>query len=125
MRIVTVCTLVILFFSCKNQNNLSGNKTSNRYRFSKAFHTLNLPANISDSWLVNFGDTATISKYNFTQFIPDSAVQNVLSGNVSKYIIHPAGIIHFKTIDYLVTKFISGKTIKLIVFVLDDKHHYK
>ena len=121
-RIFTICALTILFFSCKNSNK---NKPLTAADFLKFYTTINLPANVSDSGLENFGDTATINTSVFTEFIPDSALQNVLSANVSKYTIHPAGIIHFKTIDYLVTKFTSGKTIKLVVFVLDEKHHYK
>ena len=121
--IFTTCAIVILFFSCKSSNKESKPLTTTD--FIKLYSTLSLPANISDSGLENFGDTATINNSVFTEFIPDSALQNVLSGSVSKYIIHPAGIIDLKTIDYLVTKFTSGKTIKLVVFVLDDKHHYK
>jgi hypothetical protein len=122
-RIFTINTLVILFFSCKNSVN--ENKPLTATDFLKLYSTLSLPANVSDSGLVSFGDTATINTSVFTTFISDSAVQNVLPGNVSKYIIHPAGIIHFKTADYLLTKFTAGKTVKLVVFVLDDKHHYK
>ncbi len=121
--IFTTCAIVILFFSCKSSNKESKPLTTTD--FIKLYSTLSLPANITDSGLENFGDTATINNSVFTEFIPDSALQNVLSGSVSKYIIHPAGIIDLKTIDYLVTKFTSGKTIKLVVFVLDDKHHYK
>jgi hypothetical protein len=122
-RICTIAALGILFFSCKNSTN--ENKPVTAEDFLKLYKTLTLSTNISDSGLAKFGDTSTISPAVFTTFIPDSAVQNALSENVSKYIIHPAGIIHFKTTDYLVTKFTSGKIIKLVVFVLDDKHQYK
>jgi len=121
-RICTISVLVILFFSCKNSKE---NKPLTATDFLKFYSTFMLPANIPDSGLTNFGDTSTINASVFTQFIPDSAVQTILSESVSKYIIHPAGIIHFKASDYLVTKFVSGKTIKLVVFVLDDKHQYR
>ena len=119
-RIFTTCTIVILFFSCKNSNKESKPLTTTD--FIKLYSTLSLPANITDSGLTKFGDTTTITKEIFIQFIPDSALQRM---NVSEYLIHPAGILHFKTTDYLLTKFVAGKTIKLVVFVLDDKHHYK
>jgi hypothetical protein len=121
-RIFTIGLLAILFFSCKNSNE---NKSLTATDFLKYYQPLSLPVTISDSGLAKIGDTTIIATSVFSQFIPDSAVQNVLSGDFSKYVIHPAGIIHFKTIDYLVTKFISGKLIKLVVFVLDDKHQYK
>lgn len=121
--IFRIIVLSVLFFSCKNSNN--ENKPIEAKDFLKFYKPLNLPVNIADSGMENFGDTSTIAYTIFTQFIPDSAMQNVLSGEVSKFIIQPSGIIHFKTTDYLVTKFISGNTIKLSVFVLDDKHHYK
>ncbi len=119
-RIFTICVLAILFFSCKNSEN--ENKSLTATDFLKFYKPLNLPASISDSGLTNFGDTTTISPETFTQFIPDSGLQKI---NVSGYKIHPAGTVHFKTTDYLLTKFTDGKTIKLAVFVLDDKHHFK
>ncbi len=122
-RIFTFCVLGILFFSCKNSD--KENKPLTAADFLKFYSALNIPLNITDSGLINIGDTSTITATMFTQFIPDSAVERVLQSEVPKYIIHPVGIIHFKTTDYLLTKFISGKIIKLVVFVLDEKHQYK
>lgn len=122
-RIFMIAFISILFFSCKHST--KENKPLTAEDFLKFYKTLNLPATISDSGLINNKDTSTIPNIVFIQFIPDSAVHHVLSGDASKYIIRPAGIIHFKTADYLITKFISGKTIKLVVFVLDEKHQYK
>ena len=86
---------------------------------------MNLPVNIQDSGVADFGDTTTIAYDVFTQFIPDSAVESILNNQGSKFIIHLSGIIHTKTIDYLLAKFTSGTINKLVVFVLDDKHQYK
>lgn len=122
-RILTFAFITVIFFCCKNSSN--ENKPFTAEDFLKYYKPLTLPASISDLGLTNFGDTLTITNAVFTSIIPDSAVQRVLSSEPSKYIIHPAGSIHSKTADYLITKFISGKIIKLVVFVLDDKHKYK
>jgi len=122
-RIFTVCFLAILFFSCKNSN--TQNKPVTVEDFLKLYQPVDLPVSFADSSLNNIDDTTIISADVFTHFIPDSAVYHALTDSASKFIIHPIGIIHFKTTDYLLTKFISGKTIKLIVFVLNDKHEYK
>jgi hypothetical protein len=58
------------------------------------------------------------------QFIPDSALNTIagtLKGNI---IIHPAGMIHTKERDFLLSTFSSNKKINLGVFVLDDKHRF-
>lgn len=123
MRIFVVIVLSVLFFSCKNSR--SDDKTAAAKDFLNIYKPLSLPVNVADSGLANFGDTTTIDYNLFTQFIPDSAVNKILNKQISNYIIHPAGIIHTKNIDYLLTKFESGKTVKLLVFVLDDKHQYK
>lgn len=122
-RVFTTVLISIIFFCCKNPTN--ENKPLTAEDFLKFYKPLSLPAIISDSGLLNIGDTSAIASAVFTHFIPDSAVQQVLSSNVSNYVIHSAGIIHLKTSDYLLTKFTAGKTIKLAVFVLDDKHQYR
>ena len=106
-RIFTVCFLSILFFACKNSN--TQNKPVTINDIMKLYKPLSTPVNFFDSILKKIGDTSTISAAVFTQFIPDTAIQRILSASASKYIIHPAGIIHFKETDYLVTKFTSGK----------------
>lgn len=118
--VFAITILSILFFSCKNSG--KENKPVTVEDFFKLYKEANLPVSITDSALENFGDTTTISAETFVQFVPDSALQKI---PVSEYHIHPAGIIHFKTEDYLLTKFTSGKTNKLAVFVFDEKHHYK
>ena len=122
-KVFALVFINILFFCCKNSNN--ENKPLTATDFLKFYKPLNLPASIADSGLTGIGDTSTITSAVFTHFIPDSAVEQILSSKISKYIIHPAGIIHLKTTDYLVTKFVSDKIIKLVVFVLDNKHQYK
>lgn len=123
MRIFVVIVLSVLFFSCKNSR--SDDKTTAAKDFLNIYKPLSLPVNVADSGLANFGDTTTIDYNLFTQFIPDSAVNKILNKQISNYVIHPAEIIHTKNVDYLLTKFQSGKTVKLLVFVLDDKHQYK
>lgn len=120
--IITVLSIAILF-SCKNSSKQKKALTASD--FIKLYSPLNLPTSVSDSTLTTFGDTSTIDTETFNQFIPDSALQNVLHSSDSQYVIHPAGNIHLKTIDYVLTKFTSPKATKLAAFVMNEKHQYK
>ena len=113
----------VFFFSCKNST--QEKKPVTIKEFLKLYKPANLPLNVADSGLENFGDTIIIEHATFTQFIPDSALKNVLKDYAESAVIHPAAIIHTKALDYLLTKFTSAKKIKLIVFVFDEKHNYK
>ena len=113
--------LLLLLFSCKNATpDLNGTEKVKAEDFLKAFKTVDLPLNISDTSLPGMADTTTISNTVFTQFIADSA----LAKFQTNAIIHPAGIIHKKERDFLLATFSSGKKIQLGVFVLDDKHKF-
>lgn len=110
---------------CKNEKaDLAGNEKVSAADFINAFSEMKLPIAIADTTLKNFGDTLTISKEVFTQFIPDTSL-NTLSDMINnKLVIHPVGIIHKNERDFLLVKFLSAKKIKLAVFVLDDKHKF-
>jgi len=118
--------LLLLFYgSCKNKTaDLSGNEKINAEDFFKAFHEIKLPLTVVDSSLKNFGDSTVISKTIFTEFITDTAIAAVERNPDKNFTIHPAGIIHKKEQDFLLTKFTSGKKVQLSVFVFNDKHIY-
>ncbi len=122
LKTVVAGFIWLLIFSCKNSN--TQNKPVTIKEFIKLYKPVSFPINIADSNLNKFGDT-TVDYTTFIQFIPDSAVENVLNNEAGKYVIRPAGIIHTKETDYLITNFVSSKINKLVVFLLDDKHHYK
>ena len=116
-RIFTICTLVVLFFSCKNSGN--ENKPLTATDFLKLYSTLSLPAKC-----FRFGFGKFWRYYNNKYCNFHSSLFLILLckmfclETVSNYIIHPAGIIHFKTTDYLVTKFISVKQLNLLFLCL-------
>ena len=124
-KIFMVALAVIFLLSCKNKSDeLSGGKPVKPEVFLKAFNTLNLPSTIADTGLNKFGDTAVIGYAALTQFIPDSVLMRMLGKQAIKYAIHPGGSIHSADGDYVIAKFSLEKAIKLIVFLLNDKHKY-
>jgi hypothetical protein len=133
MRKLLLYLLVIAIIEgCKNSApDYSGNETISAEDFLKAFHQLDFPVIVTDTSLLNFGDTIVISKAVFTQFIPDSALDKFAVESNSTPDIHPAGLIHKKELDFLLSTFSSNlpvdrhnKKIQLGVFVLDDKHKF-
>jgi hypothetical protein len=114
---------LLCFAGCKNSDADKTTEKVTAANFLQAYRALNLPVIIADTSLKNFGDTVVISKAVFTQFISDSALQR-FTGYSNNYVIHPAGGIHKKERDFLLTKFSSPKQTTLGVFVLDDKHKF-
>jgi hypothetical protein len=118
-------SVILLLSGCKNSSpDVSGNEKISADDFLKAFPEMQLPVLIADTSLKNFGDTVTISKTVFTQFVADSALNAFANNTGSNFIIHPAGIIHKKDKDFLIAKFMSKSKLQLGVFVLDDKHKF-
>lgn len=124
MRKAFLAVLVISgMMNCKNpKTDLSGGEKISASDFIKVFPELDLPISVTDTALKNFGDTATINKAVFMQFVPDSALQNFSGANL---VIHPAGLIHKEERDFLLATFSSAKQVKLGVFVLNDKHTFR
>ena len=123
-KIYLLFSLLVFFYGCKDaEADLSGDEKITAEDFVKAFAALDVPVIIGDTALKNFGDSAIISKAVFTQFIADTALQNVTRG-LADYTIHPAGSIRKKERDYLLATFVSSKQTKFGVFVLDDKHTF-
>lgn len=123
-KIYLLGILFVIVYGCKDaEADLSGNEKITAEDFLKAFPALDVPLIVGDTVLKNFGDSTIISKAVFTQFIADTALQNV-TGNTINYDIHPAGSIHKKERDFLLAIFVTPKQTKLGVFVLDDKHKF-
>ena len=120
-KICLPALLLLILFSCKNAApDLNGTEKVSTEDFLKAFKTIDLPLNVSDTSLLRMADSTIISKTVFTQFIADSALEKFQTNAI----IHPAGIIHKKERDFLMATFSSNKKIQLGVFVLDDKHKF-
>ena len=123
-RIITTACFSFILFGCGNSTHERNGELSIK-DFLNSHTDLQLPAKTADSTLANFGDTTTVDLSTFSHFIPDSLITTAASSSNKKYVIRTSGIIHTKTTDYLLTKITSGKIIKLMVSVFDDKHQYK
>ncbi len=114
---------LVCFADCKNPAvDLNASEKISAEDFLKAFPEIDLPVIIYDTALKHFGDSIIISKAVFAQFVNDSALQQFTGDSNNS--IHPAGIIHKKERDFLLTIFSSPRQTKLGVFVFDDKHKF-
>lgn len=84
---------------------------------------MKLPKSVSDTGLARLGDTTTISRAVFTQFIPDSALKTV-TGKMNQFQIKPVGRIRSEEEVYLLAKFVRNKAATLGVFVFDNDNKF-
>jgi hypothetical protein len=116
--------LLVFLFACGDEkNSLSGDAPVDAEDFIAAFPDIKLPKTFYDTGLSRTGDTTTISRAVFVQFIPDSAL-TIIAGSNSKASIKPVGKIKSEEELYLLTKFTENKKSSLVVFVLDNDNKY-
>jgi hypothetical protein len=114
---------LFVLFSCGNKKgSLSGDAPVDVKDFIEAFPGLKLPVTISDTSLRRLGDTTTISRAVFTQFVPDSALGEIAPDK--KSIIKPVGKVTNEEEVYLLTKFLQNKRSDLAVFVFDKNNKF-
>jgi len=116
--------LLVFFFACSNdKRSLSGDDPVTVEDFIEAFPDMKLPKAIYDTALSRLGDTTTISRAVFTQFIPDSALNRVAT-ITTKAAIKPVGKIKSEEEIYLLAKIVENKKASLIAFVLDNENKF-
>lgn len=116
--------LAWILISCGDKkSSLSGDAPVEAEDFVEAFPEIKLPKTIQDTALLRLGDTTTISKTVFTQFVPDSALHGV-TGKLSNYQIKPVGKIPRDEELYLLAKFVQQKQAVLGVFVFDNNSKF-
>lgn len=116
-----VLTTFCLVISCKERKpDLSGDESIKPKDFLRAFSTLKLPVTVSDKTISAGADTTTISYKAFTQFVPDSIVDEMVSQHKT-LVIHPAGKIEAPNEIYLLVDFVEKTQTQLAVFVFDKK----
>ncbi len=116
--------LLVFLFACGDKKSgLSGEDPVDAEDFIEAFADIKLPRTFHDTGLNRIGDTTTISRAVFVQFIPDSAFTSV-SGSNSKASIRPVGKIKSEEELYLLTKLTENKKSSLVVFVFDNDNKY-
>ena len=123
-KVYLLFSFFVVFYGCKDpEADLSGDEKITAENFLKAFPSIKVPIIIADTALKNFGDSVIISKAVFTQFVADTALQNI-TNDMNNYTIHPAGSIRKEERDFLLATFVTSKQTKLGVFVLDKKHAF-
>lgn len=115
---------IICLLACGNdKGSLSGDDPVTAKDFIEAFPDIKLPRTFHDTGLNRIGDTTTISRAVFVQFIPDSAFTRI-SGNNKNTSIKPVGKIKSEEELYLLAKFVENKEASLIAFVLDNNNKF-
>jgi len=118
-----IAVMLILVACGDKKTSLSGDAPVEAKDFVAAFPDIKLPTTIYDSSLQRIGDTTTISRAVLTQFIPDSALNGVLTGG-KKMIIKPVAKIERDEEVYLLIKSIENKKAALSVFVMNKDHKF-
>ena len=124
-RVWLLCISFIALVSCKSKiAPLSGDGPVDVKEFINAFPVLNLTYTAADTTVQKIGDSTSISRAVFTQFIPDSSLQKFLNPDDSTLNINPVGRIEKDDEKYLLATITQSRKIILIAFVLDKKKKY-
>lgn len=120
--------LLITVFSCKEKKpDLSGNTNLKAEEFFNVFKLIKLPTTIADTSMLRLADTVKIGYKALLQFVPDSALKQVIP-DAKKTTIHPFGRIqNEKEKDaeiYLLANVTSKGKTSLYVFVFNKTHKY-
>ena len=113
-----------LIFSCKHKKvNLAGDTPVKVNDFITAFNPITLPFAVADTNITAFEDTLTIGHAVFSQFVPDS-VLNQLVNTQKKYTIHPVGRFEKDNTIYILANVIQKQRTQIVVVVFDKDNQY-
>ncbi len=122
-KLMTIC-LLTLFWACSDKAlDLSGETTIKPSDYVKAFAPIKGNYSATDADFIKKADTIEIGLKALQQFMPDSAVQEMVK-NEEKEAIYPVGIIEKETEKYFLILVKSKKKAKLFVHVTDQKLNY-
>ena len=122
-KLLNICLLSLLWGCSNKAIDLSGETTIKADDYVKAFAPIKGNYNTSDTNFVKKADTLKIGVKALLQFIPDSAVQQMVT-NEKKETIYPVGVIEKETEKYFLILVKGKKTAKLFVYVTDQKLNY-
>lgn len=108
-KYVAVLLLITVLFGCKDKNKASGNEPVKAQDIFDAYKELKLPFSVTDTTMNNVADTTTISYTLFTQFVPDSILNNPF-GKDRRLTIHPVGKIEVKKKETYLATYVSSKS---------------
>lgn len=119
------CCLLLGLLACKQKKvDFSGDAPIKATDFLAVFPKISGTFTIADTNITKKADTLTIGYKALSQFIPDTALTNML-GKDKKLSIHPVGLIEKEKENYLLLNFTRrNKATTLVVFVTDKKLKY-
>jgi hypothetical protein len=103
---------------------LSGNTPLKINDFNKAFKTVTLPINLSDSNLARYTDSTEIGRKALVQFVPDSIVEEIVSIKDNNTIIYPVLKIEKEEEYYLLLNVHQKNKQAIAVLVFSKKNKY-
>mgnify|MGYP000565972023 FL=1 len=122
-KLLTICLLSLLWGCSNKALDLSGETTIKPGDYVKAFAPIKGNYTAADTNFIKKADTIKIGVKALLQFMPDSAVQQMVK-NEKKETIYPVGVIEKETGKYFLILVKSKKTAKLFVYVTDEKLKY-
>ena len=122
-NLLTICLLTLLYGCSNKALDLSGETNIKPSDYVTAFTPINGNFTASDTNFIKKADTLKIGVKALLQFMPDSAVQQMVK-NEKKETIYPVGVIEKETEKYFLILVKSKKTAKLFVYVTDQKLKY-
>jgi hypothetical protein len=122
-KLLAVLTLATLIGCSDKALDLSGETTIKPGDYVKAFTPITGNYTASDTDFIKKADTTKIGVKALLQFMPDSAVQQMVK-NEKKETIYPVGMIEKETEKYFLILVKSKKSAKLFVYVTDQKLNY-
>jgi len=122
-KLLAVLILASLIGCSDKAIDLSGETTIKPSDYVKAFNPIKGNYTASDTDFIKKADTTKIGVKALLQFMPDSAVQQMVK-NEKKETIYPVGMIEKETEKYFLILVKSKKTAKLFVCVTDQKLNY-
>ncbi len=122
-KLIAVLILATLIGCSDKALDLSGETTIKPADYVKAFAPIKGNYTTSDTDFIKKADTIEIGLKALKQFMPDSAVQQIVK-NEKKESIYPVGVIEKETEKYFLILVKNKKTAKLFVYVTDQNLNY-
>ena len=117
--------IVITFFACKNKKvSLQGDQQVELNDFVEAYPKTELPFSVVDTSMENIADTTTINYNIFSQFVPDTLL-NEPFGKDRKLTIYPVARFEVKDKEKYLVTYVQAKNKEAVyVIVLDSKNKF-
>ena len=122
-KLLAVLILATLIGCSDKALDLSGETTIKPGDYVKAFTPIKGNYTASDTDFIKKADTIEIGLKALQQFMPDSAVHQMVK-NEKKETIYPVGVIEKETEKYFLILVKNKKTAKLFVYATDEKLNY-